>query len=335
MKNSFLFKLPLFLLIFTAGCTDHAIIEDPLQFQSAEFSSGLMAPLGITQGANNYLWVTEQGTGQGNSGRVSVITPDGKIWPAITGFKSDISPEQTPSGLTHLSYKDGKLYILHGVLGKLFIADVSNFKPGVTPVIDAATLPNETINLFVLGSAFKVHKHESNIYNLTWGPNGDLYITDAAANAIVKRSPDKSLAIFAEFLPYDNEGKKVDFVPTGIVYDGTKFLVSSLSGFPFVPGLATIQQVDKAGNVSLYKSGFTTLVDIVLTPANKPLVLSFARFSFSPPPPGFVPNTGKISNADGTTIMDGIMMATDIERTDDKTYVILSMALGKIFKLTY
>jgi len=331
MKTSILLRIAFLFVLFAAGCTDHAIIEDPIQFKSTEFASGLIAPVGITQGAKDYLWVTEQGTGQGNSGRVSVITPDGKVWPAITGFKSIINEaEQAPSGLTHLTYKDGKLYILHGVLGKLFVADVSNFVPGVSPVIDAATLPNETINLFVLGSHFKVHKHESNIYNLTWGPNGDLYITDAAANAIVRRNPNKALSIFAEILPYPNNGDPIDFVPTGIVYDGNKFLVSSLSGFPFIPGLATIQQIDRTGKVSFFKGGFTTLVDIVLTATNKPLVIQHGNFvNFA-----FAPKTGKISDENATAVLDGLTIPTDIERTGDKSYVLLTLE-GKVFKLTY
>jgi len=332
MKTSFLSRFALLLLICAAGCVDHEIIEDPQSFTSTEFASGLMAPIGITQGSNGYLWVTEQGDGKGNTGRVSVITPDGKVWPAITGFLSVISPENTPSGLTHLSYKDGKLYILHGVLGKMFIADVSNFKPGTTDPIIAGTLPNETINLFVLGSSFKNHKHESNIYNLTWGPNDNLYITDAAANAIVRRSPNKSLSIFAELPPYETKDGPIDFVPTGIVYDGNKFLVSSLSGFPFIDGISTIQQIDKSGNISLYKGGFTTIVDIVLTAAYQPLVVSLAQFTFAD---GFKPFTGKILNGTGAPVLEGLMMPTDLERTGDKSYVVLSMALGKVYKLTY
>ncbi|MCF2442654.1 ScyD/ScyE family protein [Dyadobacter sp. CY345] len=332
MKTSFLLRIALLLLVFTAGCVDHDIIEDPQSFKSEEFASGLIAPIGITQSSNGYLWVTEQGDGDGNTGRVSVITPDGKVWPAITGFLSVINPEGTPSGLTHLTYKDGKLYILHGVLGKLFIADISNFKPGVTDPILAATLPYETINLFVLGSSFKIHKHESNIYNLTWGPNGDLYMTDAAANAIVRRNTNKALSIFAELPPYTGPNGPIDFVPTSIVYDGNKFLVSSLSGFPFIEGISTIQQIDKAGNISVYKGGFTTVVDIVLTASYQPLVLSLAKFAL---PGGFTPFSGKISNANGGTILDGLMMPTDLERIGDKSYVAVSTALGKVYKLSY
>lgn len=324
-----------FLAFLVASCTDHDIFQEPTQFKSDEVASGFAAPLGITHDANNNLWITEQGDGKGKTGKISVITPDGKVYPGITGFNSVISPEKAPSGLTHLTYKDGKLYILHGADGKLFIADISKFKPGTDPAIEANTLTFEPIGAFVLGSNFKIHKHDSNLFNLTWGPEGDLYITDAAANAVVHRAADKSLTIFTEFDPYYTPTDTIDFVPTGIVFDGSKFLVTSLSGGPFIKGLATIKQVSKSGVITPYKEGFTTLVDIVLTPGNKPIVLSLAEFSFALTPPNFAPLTGKIIGDDGTVIIDGLTMSTDLERTGDKTYYMVSLGLSKVFKLTY
>ena len=326
----------LFLLAFVvASCTDHDFFQEPTQFKSDEVAGGFAAPLGITHDANNNLWITEQGDGSGKTGKISVITPDGKVYPGIIGFNSVISPEKAPSGLTHLTYKDGKLYILHGPDGKLFIADVSKFKPGTDPAIDASTLISEPIGAFVLGSKFKIPKNESNLFNMTWGPEGDLYITDAAANAIVHRAADKSLSIFAEFDPYYTPTDTIDFVPTGIVYDGSKFLVTSLSGGPFIKGLATIKEVSTGGVIKPYGEKFTTLVDIVLTPGNKPLVVSFAEFSLTTTPPNFVPFTGQIQSGDGTTIAGGLMMPTDLERTGDKTYYYVSLALAKVFKLSY
>jgi hypothetical protein len=335
MKNLPLLRNLFFLAFLVASCTDHDIFQEPTQFKSEEVAADLLVPLALTHDASNNLWVTEQGTGSGKSGRVSVITPDGKIYPGITGFLSVISPENAPSGLTHLSYKDGKLYILHGPEGKLYIADISKFKPGTDSPIDAGTLPSEDIGSIVKASKFKHPTNESNLYNMTWGPDGDLYITDAAANAIVHRAADKSISIFAEFDPYYTATDTIDFVPTGIVYDGSKFLVTSLSGGPFIKGLATIKQVNTSGVIKPYKEGFTTLVDIELTPGNKPLVVSFAEFSFATTPPNFAPFTGQIQGDDKTTISGGLMMPTDLERTGDKTYFYVSLALAKVFKLTY
>ncbi|CAG5008240.1 Virginiamycin B lyase [Dyadobacter sp. CECT 9275] len=337
MKTSVLLRISLLFVLFSISCKDddQEVIQEPDKLTATDFASQLAAPLGITKGANNNLWVTEMGTGN-NDGKVSMITPEGKVYPAITEFTSVISPEEgTPSGLTHLTYKDGSLYILHGVDGKLYKADVSSFKAGDAPV-KASTLVGEEIGKFVLAHNFTVDKDETNLFNLTWGTDGDLFITDAAANAVIRRKSDGTLSIFAEIPPFTNPGQvggpMIDFVPTGIAYDGSKFFVTSLTGFPFIEGKASVQQLDNTGKLSVYKEGYTALVDVVLTPGNKPLVLQFAKFVL---PDGFAPNSGKISNEGGTLMIDGLMMPTDIERVGDKTYYAVSMALGKVTKLTY
>src|SRR5690606_18643339 len=135
------------------------------------------------------------------------------------------------------------------------------------------------------------------------------------------------------FARIPNIAAMTEAVPTGIVFDGSKFLVSSLSGGPFIKGSAKILQVDLDGTVSDYKTGFTTATDILLTPNNKPLITEFAEFSLAPP--GFVPATGRIANEEGATILGGLTMPTDLEREGDKTYYLLSYAEGTIQKLTY
>ena len=335
MKNLNLLQITILFLLFTvAGCTDHEIPE-PDTLTAEEFASNLITPFGVTKGEGDILWVTEVGTGN-NDGRVSMITSDGTVHPAITGFNSVISEEEgLPDGLTHLKYKDGKLYIVQGVGGFLYIVDVSGFNPGDAP-IQASTLTGENIGQFVLDYNFIIDTGMSHLYNFTWGFDGDIFFTDAAANAIIRRKANGDLSVFTEFTQFPNPTAVgppfVDFVPTGIAYDGTKFLVSSLSGFPFADGNASIYQVNQAGAASSFKSGYTMLTDIVLTPSNSPLVIQFATFS---PATGFAPNSGKVSDVNSTTLLESIMMPTDIERTDDKTYFMVSFGENKIYKLTY
>lgn len=340
MKNSLFFGIILSLSLFTSACNDHdvEVVPDPDQFEPVDFVSNLIAPIAITKGASGNLWVAELGTGKGQDGTVSIITPDGKVYPVISEFLSVISPEGTPAGLSHLIFKDNILYILHGAEGKLYKFDATDFVPGKSIPVKASTLKSEDIGQFVKDYKFKADNGETNLFNLTWGFEGDLFITDAAANAIIRRKANGDLSVFYEFLPYANAGATpptIDFVPTGIAYDGSKLLITSLTGFPFIEGKASIQQLDADAKVSTYKEGFTTLTDIVLTASNKPLVVQLAKFSLTTTSPGFVPNSGKVLNENGTVILDGLMMPTDIERIDDRTYYVVSMALGKIIRLTY
>lgn len=324
-----------FLICLTVfNCQDHRLepIPEPTQFQVSNFVGGLKSPIGMAIDDKGQIWVTENGAGN-NDGQISVISPTGTVHQGIIGFRSIISPEDgLPAGLTHLIYKEGKLYILHAVDGKLYTADIANFIAG-NPPMAAAVLPSEDLRSFVLSQNLS-NPLNSNLFNLTFGPEGDLYITDAGANAIIRRnSSSKALSVFAKI---PNLNPMTEPVPTGIVYDGSKFLVSGLGGFPFTDGATKIYQVDASGNVTDFKTGYTNLTDIVLTANKKPLVLQFAKFVFNPPANvGFQPMTGQILNENGTVLLKDLMMPTSIQRSGDRTYFVLSLALGTIQKLTY
>jgi len=318
-------------LFLVSSCMKGHLDPDPTAFTPTAFAAGLKSPIGLTADDQGRLWVTEAGTGNKDA-QVSLITTDGQVYPAITGFNSYTSAESAGTeGISHLTYKDNKVYILHGIDRKLYIADVTGFGPS-SPPISASTLPSEDLGTFV-DSQNLVTPLNSNVYNLTFGPDGDLFIVDAGANAIIRRDKDdKSLSVFAR-IPNTATG---DAVPTGIVFDGTKFLVSTLTGFPFISGAAKIYQVNQSGVVSDYKGGFTTLTDICLTPNNNPIVTSLAQFAPPPGPPvGFQPNTGSVRNGEGTVLLDKQMFPTAIERVGPQNYYVLSYALGTVQKVTY
>src|SRR5690606_36630543 len=236
--------------------------------------------------------------------------------PVILGLNS-VFANGSAEGMGHVHYKNGKLYILNGNAGLLYIEDVSTFKPGDAPKT-ASSLEGEDLGTYIRGLNLS-DPVNSNIYQLAFGPEDHLYIIDAGANAVIKRDKNsKALSLFAKI---PNINGTTDPVPTGIVYDGSKFLVSTLSGAPFIKGSAKIFQIDLEGNVSDYKTGFNTATDILLTANNKPLITEFAEFSLAPP--GFVPATGRIANEEGTTILGGLTMPTDLERGGEKTYYLL------------
>ncbi|KAA9347130.1 ScyD/ScyE family protein [Larkinella humicola] len=304
--------------------------------QGPPVAAGLSSPIGLVEDTKGYLWVTEAGSGTASpaSGRVSVITPSG-TFTAITGFLSAESPEGSPEGLNHLAYRDGKLYILHGVDDALYIADVSSFVPGVTPPLSASSLTKVDIGTYVRQEHPNApDPKDSNPYNLTFGPEGDLYITDAGGNAIVRRKKDTGvLSIYAVFPdvvgPFSG-----DPVPTGIVFDGTKFWVTSLTGAPFIAGIANIYHVmpnGTTGTVSVYKTGYTGLTDITLTPGGKTIV---TEFGFGPPPPAAP--TGRIASGDNAAVslLSAIPTPVDILRSDmADTYYVLYYGPGLIVKL--
>ncbi len=327
MKKAF---LSLAVLVFCSqSCiTDHAQpISEPTTFKADPFVSNLKAPLGLALDDKGNIWVTEAGTGTDkDDGGVAMITPSGQKTVFVTGLKSIIN-QGSIEGISKLLYRDGKLYFLHGFTGKLYIADVSSFKPGDAPV-SLAGIPSHDIGDFVRNQKY-TDPLNSNPFELAFGPDNNLYIADAGGNAIIKR--DQTTGDLSEFaiIPKSEEGK--DAVPTGIVYDGSKFLVSTLTGFPFTPGAAKIYQITPSGVVTEYnKTKFTTLAGITLSVNNKPIVVQHGTFGM-----GFTAGTGKVADENGNTLLEGLSQPTDIVRSGEKTYYLLSYKDGTISKLSY
>ncbi len=327
-------------LLVVTGCREfyeYLNEVEPKPVSNKEYASKLNNPIGLALDDKEQLWVTEIGTGK-NDGTVSVFDAYGKKHVVIKEFPSFFGPAGPEEivGLNHLLIKDGKAYILHSN-GRLYIADISKFKPGDKPV-RSITLKKQDISKFVLNYPFKEKPDASNPYSLTVGPEDNLYITDASANAIIRRTPDEKLHVFTTFEDIKNPTNvgppTIDVVPTGIEFNEQRFYVSTLTGFPFLKGEARIYSVDRMGNYSLYQDGFTTLTDMTFDPAYNPVVVEHAQFSL---PQGFTPNTGKIvvaSDNGQANFGSAINQPTAIVRSGPLTYYVNSLPDGKIFKVT-
>ncbi|MDQ3291850.1 MAG: ScyD/ScyE family protein [Bacteroidota bacterium] len=322
-------------LLVVTGCREFyeyldSVEPNPLKVK--EYATKLKAPIGLTLDAKQQLWVTEVGTGK-DDGTVSVFV-NGQKKVVINGFPSTIGDEGLV-GLNHLLIKDGKVYILH-TNGILYIADISSYKIGSTP-LKASSLQKQNIGTFVLNYPFKVKPDESNPFNLTVGPEDNLYITDAGANAVIRRTPAGKLHVFTTFDDIKNPTKlgppTIDAVPTSIAFNNQHFYVTILTGFPFPTGKARIYSVDQSGKVSIYQEGFTTITDMTFDPTYNPVVVEHGQFGEQ----GFTPNTGKIVvAADNGQAKFGpaLNQPTAIVRSGPLTYYVNSLPDGKIFKVT-
>lgn len=339
MRNKIYFLLSIIVFISTTGCNKVLDVIDELKDhdkkpQVTNFASGLTSPLGIEADAKGQLWITEAGSGLTNNGQLSLITPDGKVYPVVKGFPSLVSPEGAVFGLNHLILKDSILYMCHGVEGKLYKFNISSFTPGDTP-LQASDLAYEDIGTFVKNYAFKDDNNETDIFNLAVGFNGDLFIADAAANAIIRRKATGELSVFATIPPIDNpsgDPAQVQAVPTGIVFDGNRFLVCTFTGYPYPAKKATIYQVDIDGNTSVYQTGLSTLTDIELGIDQKPVVLEYGTWTGQT----FTENSGGIIRSTAqknATLVTGLNFPNSIKRSGFITYYIAETYDGKIKKV--
>ena len=317
------------------SCEDHRI-PAPETIKVTPFTTGLLGPIGLEADAAGRVWVAEAGSGK-NDGKISIITSDGKAYPVITGFDSELMGGEL-DGLNHLFFADSLLYIL-GSHSRLYKANVASFKPGDAPLL-AKNLDVEDKRQFILDYRFPAGQDtdDTHLYNMTLGPSGDLYFTDAAANAIVRRAKAGVWSVFA-YIPGVKNPTPVgppfsESVPTDIVFDGQKFLVSTLIGFPFPAGASLIYQVDQAGVVSVYKQGFTSLVDINLDNSLGGLVVQHGVFGAM----GFAAKTGQLIQVTGSgtgVLVDKLNLPTDFKAVDVHTGYLSSLGDGAVLKVTY
>jgi hypothetical protein len=332
IKNALLYFICIGILLLAAGCTKP---EDPPVLRISTLASGFAAPIGLETDKHGRVWVAETGTGKGD-GKVSVITHNGQKYDAIVNFESVIIAPGETEGPSHLLFHDGLLYIL-GAKGKMYKANVSAFRPGNTP-INATTLSVEDIGAFVLAYPFVNNTHETHPYGITSGPDGAIYITDAAANAVLRRARSGTLSVIAEVpgianpLPFGPP--MVQSVPTGIIYDKGNLLVSTLLGFPFPPEKAIVYKISTSGSVSVFQQGFTSLVDIAKGGYNGHLVVEHGVFGAM----GFTPNTGRLVWANGTTVTElatGLNLPAGITQANSHTWYVTSIGDGSVLKVTY
>ncbi len=320
-------------LLFAAGCskTEETL---PPKLTITTLATGFTSPNGIATDAAGNVWVSDQGTGA-NNGKIWVIKPSGEKFEAIINLES-IKVGADLDAPSHLLFADGLLYIL-GAKGKMYKADVSTFAPG-SPPMNASGLGMEDIGAFVLAYPFVKNTHMSHPYGITKAPDGSFYITDAAANALLRRSRTGVYSVVAEVPGIANPTPVgppvVESVPTGVIVDSGRLLVSTLLGFPFPAGKAIIYQITFSGQVSVFQQGFTTLVDIVQGNDKGHLVAEHGTFGQM----GFTKNTGRLVWANGQTatpFVADLNLPVGVVQTNDHTWYVTSLGDKSVIKVVY
>jgi hypothetical protein len=128
---------------------------------------------------------------------------------------------------------------------------------------------------------------------------GGYAVSDAGGNSVLlvkKHKPIKVLSVFEgiDITPPPEAGPlpnpfTVQSVPTGVIgfrddaQGDDTVLVTELTGFPFMPGVARIHRVDDKGNSTIFASGFTNLMDLTRGKHGDIWVLSIDDDSLFPP----------------------------------------------------
>uniref|UniRef100_A0A832G864 ScyD/ScyE family protein n=1 Tax=Ignavibacterium album TaxID=591197 RepID=A0A832G864_9BACT len=257
------------------------------------YATGLLNPIGIEiDGAGN-LWVGEQGTGSGNTAKVSMVNTNGQVFTFMNNLPSS-APAFEPIGATDVCFDiDGKLMIITGqntagdTLGsRVLFVDTTGFVPGQTPFNRSNIL--STIKLNDIQS-------NGNPYKITPGFENDLFIVDAYYNNIIRwHRNNGSLTVFSSFAPIGQS----EAVPTCIAYVDTGFFVGNLVGLPVPIGAAKVYYVDLAGNNSVFQGGLTAIVDVAINPIDN-TIYALQHAQFGPP---WLDNKGRLFRIHNGTV---------------------------------
>lgn len=296
-------------------------------------AEGLVVPLGVEVDAGGRVWVAEAGSGN-DDGRVSVLV-DGALQPVIEGLPS-VGFDGEVDGAAHLLLTEAAVWVIGGAGPEpafdLLRFELAALTPG-TPVGPSAASFEADLGAWVLDQGYA----ESNVYAAVQAADGALWITDAAANALLRYEPgDRSRSVIAEFEPVETGATPpvADAVPTGIALDGDAVLVGTLTGFPFADGAAKVMSVASDGTVSTVRDALTVVTDVAVDPRDGlPVALEMARFT---PQDGYIPGTGRLvkllDGGEEAVLADGLNLATALAFDADGTAYVTSL-FGQLVRI--
>ncbi|MEO6037408.1 MAG: ScyD/ScyE family protein [Saprospiraceae bacterium] len=327
-------KLAIFLWLLLGGSLAHAqnftVLADSLHL-----------PVGLEVSSGGRLWVVEAGYGF-NDGAVSLLEGDGSIVPVIVGLPAffDTTTHENVGPWHTLVLPANQLAVAAASVGQILIFDLTGFQPGISPPLTIS----DTIRALNVSDFSKAQGAlESDPYSLAADAAHNLYVADAAANTIVKITPTGQMSVFATFPPYSNPlpfgPPYVDAVPTRIIArPGGGFLVCTLTGFPFLDGMASIFAIDAAGNVTPYATGLSQLTDLAID-ANTGDVyaLQIGHFDLMGMPPGYAPNSANVTRIkpDGNreTAATGFDLTAGMTLDGQGNLYVSELAQGRVLKI--
>lgn len=273
-------------------------------------ATGFNGPQGVFVAADGSVWVADGGipggatlpvvggnpVALGSNARIVRVAADGTQSVQATLPTIAWPSDQDNAGAARITVLNGQVYATNGSWNEAFdSARLTNMAAIVRVAGGTAT---EVANGWDLESSQNPAggEKDSHPYGLTAGSDGNLYVTDAGGNDLLRVNPTNGqVSLVAVFAPFPNNsgvGPPVsEAVPTGVVAnsDGS-FYVSLLRGFPFTPATTKVVKVAANGAVSDYAEGLTSLTDLRRGPDGNLYAIQFAVFGQQGP----APNSGAL-----------------------------------------
>jgi len=269
------------------------------------YITNLNGPRGLIVNAAGNLVVADQGTGMNDSRLLEAIdmNADGdaddegelaeiaRALPSVLGGNAESPSRAGVSGVTQAT--DGTYWIVVG----------GGIATGGAPMPPFSTLGRIVSGTYEVVADLGQYETDndpdadgpdSNPYDLRVGDDGDLYVSDAGANAVLRVNPETSDITTYFVLPnvpnplvdQGMGGPTIDPVPTGLAFgiDGALY-VSFLTGAPFPQGAAFFVRLADlnsdgdamdSGESFLVSGGLSALTDITFDLEGTPYLVEFS-----------------------------------------------------------
>jgi hypothetical protein len=164
---------------------------------------------------------------------------------------------------------------------------------------------------------------QSDPYDVLVEP-GAVILVDAAANDVLRVSPNGSISLLAVFFqrlvpdPSGGPPIEMDSVPTSVVAgpDGALY-VGELTGYPFPVGGARIYRLTPGQPPQIYADGFTNIIDLAFDHDGSLLVLEIAKNSLLSTDPTGALIRLKPDGTRQTIASDGLNLPTGLHVGED------------------
>jgi hypothetical protein len=332
-----LFGIACCVLMMGAGAV---IAQDEMESIASELS----APRHLFYGADGTLYIAEAGMGGeltapnyngsgevslGLTARVSTVSPDGEqgiLFDELLSTTDAFGFSLAGVSAVHVDATSAWLVMGQGPQRDSLPTEISGYFSALVQV-DLETM--EVVHVVDLLAYEEENNPDatleiaSNPQDIAVAEDGTVYIVDASANAMYTWTADDGLTLFIVW-EVDDTGAEPSPVPTSveIAEDGSLY-IGFLSGFPFLPGAASIEHWSAEGELIGIIEGLTLVTDIEIGQDGNLYAVQFAD-GFGDA--GYNANTGSVVmiSEDGvvTPVMEGLSFPYGIAQDADGNWVV-------------
>ena len=317
---------------------DTARVEKPTV---TVFATGISFPRELKFGPDGNLYVALAGMGGtdvttctqvvppvgpykgGHTSSIIKISPAGVVSTVIDKLPSDINGPGFTSGAADVEFVDGQLYALlnagcsHGNTEPASVIKIDQ-EAGTWSVF--ANLSDYFLNHTVAAPNPDDFEPDGTPYSMVH-MNDNFYVVEPNHGELVKVSEDGNVSRVLDFSAHYGH-----IVPTVVAVNHGDFYVGNLDTIPFAAGSSAVYKVTPEGDVSIWETGFTTVLGIAFDKQDRLYVLESSAVT------GLLAMTGRVvrvnKNKTREVIVDKLSLPTGMTFGPDGALYISNTGFG-------